>query len=111
MAAFDGIPFDTNLQFKIINGKKPECTHDPEFYVILVNSCMDNDPDKRLTDAIIVNKVGHWLDETNRDDDDIKNQILEAYKIKPEPVEPKNPKYYYSNKLINTNPIVSKLKS
>ncbi|CAG8820663.1 3976_t:CDS:2, partial [Gigaspora margarita] len=80
---FDGIPFDTNLQFKIINGKKPECTHAPEFYI----------------------------NETNRDDDDIKNQILEAYKIKPEPVVPKNPKDYYSNKLINKNPIISKLKS
>ncbi|KAF0499721.1 calmodulin-dependent protein kinase [Gigaspora margarita] len=83
--AFDGIPFDINLQFKIINGTRPECTRAPEFYVRLSSSCMDNDPNKRPTSAIIVNEVARWLDEMNQDDNDIKNRILEADKIKPEP--------------------------
>ncbi|RIB23368.1 hypothetical protein C2G38_2171492 [Gigaspora rosea] len=68
-----------------------------------------HDPDKRPTTAIIANLVGHWLDEMDQGDNDIKNQILEADEIKPEPVEPNHPIYYYSSKLIITNPIDSKL--
>ncbi|RIB15349.1 hypothetical protein C2G38_2192582 [Gigaspora rosea] len=101
---FDGIPFDTNLQFKIIDGTRPECTHAPEFYVRLANSCMDHDPDKRPTAMMIANIVGYWFGEMNRVDSEIQNQIFEADKIKPEPVKPKYLIYYYSSKLINTNP-------
>ncbi|RIB13351.1 hypothetical protein C2G38_2198092 [Gigaspora rosea] len=53
--AFDGIPFDTNLQFKIIDGTRPECTHAPEFYIRLAKSCMDHDSDKRPTAMMIAN--------------------------------------------------------
>ncbi|RIB22886.1 hypothetical protein C2G38_2172765 [Gigaspora rosea] len=44
---------DGNLQFKIIDRKRAECNHAPEFYVRLANNCMDNDPDKRQTATIL----------------------------------------------------------
>ena len=58
---------------------------------------------------MIVNIVDHWLDKMNQDDNEIKNQILEADKVKPELIESKHENNYYSSKLINTNPIDSKL--
>ena len=104
--AFDGILFDTNLQFKIIDGTRPECTHAPEFYVRLANSCMDYNSDKWPTAMMIVNIVGYWFGKINRVCSKIQNQIFEADKIKPELVKLKHLIYYYSSKLINKTQII-----
>jgi len=70
---------------------------------------MDNNPNKRLTATIIVNRVGYWLDEMNQGDNEIMKQILESDKVKPEQVELKHPNDYYSSKLMNTTQFDSKM--
>ena len=68
----------------------------------------DKDFDKWPTATEIVEIITRWLDEIDQEDDnEIKKQIFEANKVKPEPIESKHENNYYSSKLINTNQINS----
>ncbi|RIB30958.1 hypothetical protein C2G38_2151056 [Gigaspora rosea] len=45
------------------------------------NILQNNDPDKRPTAAIIVNKVIHWLNEINHNDDDDVDELFEYSRV------------------------------
>ena len=101
--AFDGIPFDNYLVSRIIDGSRPKCLG-PDCYVKLATKCMDKEFDKRPTATEIIEIITRWLDEIDQEDDnEIKKQILEANRIKPEPNKQIHSHDVYTSKIYETN--------
>ncbi|CAG8691068.1 1266_t:CDS:1, partial [Cetraspora pellucida] len=68
------------------------------------------DQKKRPTATVLCNVIGYWLYEMSQDDDsEIKNQFLEADKIKLNIKSSKHPNDMYVSKPINTKEITSQI--
>src|SRR5205814_4110508 len=58
---FANVEHDTDLIYKIIDGKRPEITRDtPECYANLMKRCWDSDPLKRPSILEIKKTVSNW---------------------------------------------------
>ncbi|PKY19225.1 kinase-like protein [Rhizophagus irregularis] len=105
---FDNIEHNTELIYKIIDGKKPKITNDtPDCYANLMRKCWDSDPLKRPSAKEILEVIYAWTflqeDYENFNQAEVKKlKLIELKKLGPEFTENPHSKAVYTSRSLNS---------
>ncbi|EXX57070.1 kinase-like domain-containing protein [Rhizophagus irregularis DAOM 181602=DAOM 197198] len=105
---FDNIEHNTELIYRIIDGKKPKITNDtPDCYANLMRKCWDSDPLKRPSAKEILEVIYAWAflqeDYENFNQAEVKRlKSIELKKLGPEFTENPHSKAVYKSRSLNS---------
>ncbi len=112
---FANVKHDHTLIYEIIDGKRPEITHDtPEFFANLMKSCWDPDPSKRSFIGEINGLLDRWhfmeenVEQLERSEKK-RMELIQSKKLGPEFSEKHHPEAIFTNRTLS--PFISKYSS
>ena len=104
---FANVDHDTNLIYKIIDGKRPEITSDtPEFFADLMKRCWNSNPLKRPTLSEITNTACNWYfkwldnfaEHQFKQAENKRIKLIQSKKLGPEFSEKPHPKAIFTSR-------------
>ncbi|CAI2184910.1 2589_t:CDS:2 [Funneliformis geosporum] len=103
---FDNLEHDHKLIYKIIDGKRPEITHDtPECYANLMKRCWNPDPSKRPLITEICKSIDFWLlfwnHQTFNDSEEKRLKLIQSTKFYSEFIKEPHPKAVYMRRTLS----------